>query len=190
MQLSSVENINYNTDVFQNPYENTTITSKEVYTYDNLTNYQMVQSIASGSDGKIITIKFYYPSSYGSYFNTLIGKNIILPIDVRTYRENQLISGQQTNYNENGQPVDFYVAEIEPGTSDIPFNASTPFTFTYKGNCLYNSFGKLKQVTPDKNTTTAYLWDSTGTCLMASANYNFESIWSMCFKCQSKHDNI
>lgn len=65
MQLSSVENINYNTDVFQNPYENTTITSKEVYTYDNLTNYQMVQSIASGSDGKIIPKNFIIRQAMG-----------------------------------------------------------------------------------------------------------------------------
>ena len=166
MQLSGMENIEYDGNLFQNP-NNEPIVSEEEYTYDNVNNYQMIRSEKTGSDGNIITTKYYHPSDYGNYFSTLKDKNIIVPIDRRTYCGNKLISGKQINYNNNGQPADLYVAEIASGVTDIAFSGSNPFTFTHKAQYFYNSLNKLQQISPDNSYNTAYLWDETGTYLMA-----------------------
>lgn len=123
------------------------------------------------SDGSTIEKRYYYPQDYSAVqnFSTLISSRIInVPVDTRTYKGTQLISGEQVKYNNYGQPTDVYRAEIPYGTGDIAFNSTNPLTFTPKENIQYNLSKFIKQVTPQDNISTFYLWDSAGKYLMAA----------------------
>jgi YD repeat-containing protein len=114
--------------------------------------------------------KYYYPHDYDNIqnFSTLINKSIIAkPVDVRTYSNNQLISGTQTKYNNDGQSIEVCLLERKAGDPDISFNPADPYTFSPKVNYSYNLQKKIKQITLVDNFNTAYLWDATGAYVMA-----------------------
>ena len=131
------------------------------YDYANEKHAQITKETTTGSGGNTVEKRYYYPQDYNSVenFSTLINNHIIAkPADIRTYNNTQLISGTQTKYNDYGQPIDTYVAEISPGVTDIAFSASIPYTFTHKANYEYNAVHNLVEVAPDDNVRTYYVW--------------------------------
>ena len=131
-----------------------------VVTYDYTYNqqYLMSNSIKSTSTGTLKTY-YYYPLDYGTYFSNLTGtRNILgLPIDVRTYNGTQLISGEQTKYNDYGQPIDLY--NFESSATDVAFSTTNPFTFTHKQTVTYDAtYKKPTKVNADNDVYTHYIW--------------------------------
>lgn len=118
----------------------------------------MSNSIKSTSTGTLKTY-YYYPLDYGTYFSNLTGtRNILgLPIDVRTYNGTQLISGEQTKYNDYGQPIDLY--NFESSATDVAFSTTNPFTFTHKQTVTYDAtYKKPTKVNADNDVYTHYIW--------------------------------
>lgn len=107
-----------------------------------------------------VTEKYYYPTEYGSYFETLIQKNILNPIDVRSYRNGKLISGIQVQYDSSGLPLIKYKSESTG--ADIVFNKSVPFTFTPFLWNEYNTGNLLISQRTNNNVTSVYLWSYGG----------------------------
>jgi len=136
--------------------------------YENASHCQITEQTLTNSDGVEQKTRWRYPHDYNnvSNFSILKDKNIIaLPVDVRQYYGDQLSTGIQTSYNNDGQPVDIYSAE--PVGSDIDFSFSSPYTFTHKLKFEYNTNDRIRQVTDDTNYNTVYLWDATGNYVMA-----------------------
>lgn len=126
------------------------------YTYNQ--QYLISNNIKTTSTGTLKTY-YYYPSDYGTYFSNLTGsRNILgLPIDVRTYNGTRLISGEQTKYNDYGQPIDLY--NFESSASDIAFSSTNPFTFTHKQTVTYDAtYKKPTKVNLDNDVYTHYIW--------------------------------
>ena len=112
------------------------------------------EHLSSGAD---LTTRYYYTPDYGTYFSALKNKNIIAPIDVRTYNGNKLVAGKQRQYNNNGQPEIRYRAE--PTTADIPFNVQVPFTFSpYLWYAYDPVSNNLQMLTTRDGINTVYLW--------------------------------
>jgi YD repeat-containing protein len=185
---------------------NGNIVSTTNYTYDafipqNVNGHSLLSKESfTASDGSVIEKRYYYPQDYGSVqnFSTLISKRIInIPIDVRTYNGSTITSGDQYKYNNLGQQTDVYQADIQYGTTDITFDPLNPTTFSARKNMQYNSYNFMKQVTPQDDISTFYLWDSTGKYLMAAiegggiswntvssydhfnCSYNSYTLWSL-----------
>ncbi len=144
-------------------YDNDTIIQISNYSYNNPLHAQLSEESTKNSLGQLVKTKYFYPHDYNNVDTTFKSK----PIDIRTYRNASLTSGKQIKYNQSGQPTDIFHAEIDEGITDIAFNTGSPYTFTHKGSYSYNDAQKLKQVSPVYNVKTAYLWDATGTYLMA-----------------------
>jgi len=126
------------------------------YDYTSSSHKQVTESRTWNSTGKLITDKYYYPPEYGNTLATLRDKNILLPVDSRTYKGSRLISGVQMKYNERGQPEIKYGFDAD--VDDIPFDAGNPYTFTPKASFSYNSNFNLRTFTPESYITTVYLW--------------------------------
>ena len=142
------------------PKEDTELTEIVTYTY---TNENLVRSSKTeNSDQKTKIDYYYYPNDTFYSGNNLVAlktKNIIgKPIDVRTYNDAQLISGSQTKYNTNGQPTDNYIAE--PNGTNIPFSASSIYTFTHKTSYSYNN-SMMTQISLKDGPHTVYLYGYT-----------------------------
>jgi YD repeat-containing protein len=140
------------------------------YLYNDSTHAQLTGVSITNSDLNEMITKYYYPHDYDNIqnFSTLINKSIIAkPVDVRTYSNNQLISGTQTKYNNDGQSIEVCLLERKAGDPDISFNPADPYTFSPKVNYSYNLQKKIKQITLVDNFNTAYLWDATGAYVMA-----------------------
>ena len=103
-------------------------TTTTTYTYANGYHRLVEEQRSTDSKGETLLTRTRYPESYGSYFNALKTAHILLPIDVRTYRNGTLAEGWQTQYGTHGQPLTLYRAET--GGADVAFNASNPYTFT------------------------------------------------------------
>jgi YD repeat-containing protein len=130
-------------------------TSKE-YDYSSPYHKKPTETRVILSQGGNITERYYYPTEYGSYFQTLINKNILNPVDVRSYRNGTLIAGVQIQYDANGLPLTKYKSE-SAGT-DIAFNKSTPFTFT---PYLWNTYSTANLLASQKtraDVATIILW--------------------------------
>lgn len=130
-------------------------TSKE---YDYLSSYHNkpteIRTIMS--QGGNVTEKYYYSTDYGAYFQTLVDKNILSPIDVRSYIDGRLVSGIQVKYESNGLPLTKY--KNESTASDLTFNKSNPFTFTpYLWN-TYNTINLLESQKRRDNISSIFLW--------------------------------
>lgn len=67
-------------------------------------------------------------------------------------------SGSQIKYNDYGQPVDTYQAEISVWVPDIPFDADNPFTFTHKIKYQYNTDKLLISTHTDEGMSISYIW--------------------------------
>ncbi|MGE0021204.1 MAG: hypothetical protein AB7S72_16140, partial [Draconibacterium sp.] len=124
--------------------------------FGNSSHCQITQKSLVNSFSVEEKTKYYYPSDYSGQFTTLINKNIInQPIDVRTYNGTRLISGEQTKYNDYGQPIDLY--RFESSATDIAFSATIPYTFTHKQTVTYDAtYKKPTKVNLDNDVYTHY----------------------------------
>jgi YD repeat-containing protein len=147
------------------------IATETTFEYDHDMYLGLSSTLTTNSNEEALRVVYKYAYDYDNVenFDVLESNNIIAkPIDVRTYNNNRLISGTQIKYNNYGQPTDIYVAETGNGITDIAFDPATPYPFTHKATYQYNpNYKTIKQVSPDDNINTAYLWDNTGTYVMA-----------------------
>lgn len=139
--------------------EGTVVRTSKEYDYSSLYHKKPTEIRTILSQGGNITEKYYYPTEYGSYFQTLVNKNILSPVDIRSYRNGKLVSGVQVQYDSNGLPLIKY--KSEPVGMDISFNKSNPFTFTpYLWNS-YNTANLLASQKTRDDVTTVFLWSYT-----------------------------
>lgn len=125
------------------------------YEYGSDRHQQITESRTLDSQGKVIHTEYYYPTEYGDRFADLVQKNILLPIDVRTYKDNKLISGTQIEYNNQGLPLRKYKSE---SSEDISFSPANPFTFSLFHENTYDS-NNLWQTAKGRNEVDmVYLW--------------------------------
>ncbi|WP_321308615.1 InlB B-repeat-containing protein [Marinifilum fragile] len=128
------------------------------YDYD-IRYLHLKSSDFSDSQGKNTKTHYKYPLDYNPIenFSTLIDNNIIgRPIDIRTYKDNVLISGEQKKYNNLGELTDLY--KFESSAQDISFKENDAYTYSHKLSASYYSFGKIKSVHPDNNIVSYYVW--------------------------------
>lgn len=133
-----------------------TVTVKS-YSYD-ANNLKLVhRTIETQSDGNPLTTFYYYPSDYGTLFQTLVDKHILSPIDTRQYKNGWLVGGKQVQYNGYGQPMVVYKPETQ--LQDIAFNPADAFTFSPMAWYLYDSNGLLRSETLRAGAKrTDYIW--------------------------------
>ncbi|PWG77963.1 hypothetical protein [Pararcticibacter amylolyticus] len=136
-----------------------TRTTKNLY-YNAVEHKQLTESRDYSSKDEEVRTRYYYPPEYGNTFSLLKGQHILSPIDVRSYKNGKLITGEQIQYNEKGLPQITYKAEA--GGLDIAFNAQSPFTFTQKVSNVYNSDNTLRSQTLKDGTPIVYLWSYKG----------------------------
>ncbi len=129
------------------------------YDYSESPHKKMKEQRVWNSDGSKLTTKYYYPTEYSSgLFTSLINKNMLYPIDTRTYKDNKLISGNQVQFDEKGNPVVIYKANFEVGVNDIPFNNSNPYTFSPYMTSTYFPSGLLSSFKSNSEIPVTYLW--------------------------------
>ncbi len=139
-----------------------TFTTTTTYNYANSYHAQLTDEKTTDSRGQVINKKYYYPTDYSmsiESISSLINKYMIgKQIDTRTYNNNRLTSLEQYKYDINGQPTDYYNAEIEATSTDIPFNVMQPYTATHKESFSYDPDRNLVMVSSDDNLSTSYIW--------------------------------
>lgn len=152
--VGGMANISFEVNRQYNPDGSVVRTWKD-YKYLSSGHKKATEIITDLGQGESITEKYYYPTEYGNSLANLVDKNILTPVDVRSYRNGKLISGMQIRHNNNGLPLDFY--KYETMGTDIAFNASNAFTFT---PCLWNTYNSSNQLTSQRTreNTTVYLW--------------------------------
>jgi YD repeat-containing protein len=158
------------------------IATETTFEHDHDMYLGVSSTLTTNSNEEALRVLYKYAYDYDNVenFDVLESNNIIAkPIDVRTYNNAQLISGTQTKYDNNGQPVEVRLLERKAGDPDIPFNPADPYTFNPKVTYSYNPQKNIKQVSPVDNFNTAFLWDATGTYVMAKVeNVTYSQISS------------
>ena len=131
------------------------ITTQTTFLYNQ--NY-LINKLEKTVNNGVYTTYYYYPNDFTNHFANLRGdRNIIgVPVDVRTYYNNKLISGIQNGYNDFGQPTDFY--NFESPLNDIPFNSLNPFTFQHRQTITYNVDKKPVKKDQVNDLKTYYVW--------------------------------
>lgn len=151
--LSRTTQYDYDTD---GSGEIETITT---YSYDNPYHLQLTGVEKTESVGTTKT-QIYYPDDYDSiWFDSLLVKNIVVPIDKRfTYEEN-LVDGTLLKYNDIGQPIEIIKADTEKGTS-LSFNPNNPYSYgTSRNQLSYDaSSNKLISFKNKDDIETTILW--------------------------------
>lgn len=112
--------------------------------------------------GSLLTTKYYYPPEYGNTLSSLKNRHILVPVDIRNYKAGKLVSGEQTQYGNNGLPLVAYRAETGELGIDIPFNTQAPYTFAPKLTNVYNVDHSLRSQTVTDATPTIFLWSYKG----------------------------
>lgn len=168
IQLKSLNTYEY----FGEPLDENIITTEETFSYDNVDNYQLVQSKKKTSDGKIVTTNTYYPDNYNG-LDSLKDKNIIVPVKTEKIIENNIVSGKVTEYNENGQPIKVYHYEnneLVPSSNHNP-SVLIPENYVLRTKIAYNKHSKPVQVTTNENENTYYIWDNSNNYLLAKIEH-------------------
>ncbi|NII28881.1 hypothetical protein HB364_27635 [Pseudoflavitalea sp. X16] len=171
------------TRIFQE--DGSSLQSVKELEYNSTAHKQLTKTRQYSSKDEPITTQYYYPTEYGSAFTLLKDKNILSSIDTRTYRGSRLITGTQTEYNDNGQPLK--VRKAENASVDIPFNNQTPYTFTEESVISYNSNHLLESVKDKSGIYKGYIWGYNNTYPIAEVinaasneiaySVTFESPW-------------
>ncbi|MFV0311416.1 MAG: hypothetical protein ACK5KN_07180 [Dysgonomonas sp.] len=124
--------------------------------YTSVSHKQITENRTWDSSGKLVTTKYYYPPEYGEVLLGLKNSNILVPVDVRSYKENKLLSGMQIKYDSKGQVDTKY--RFESDVTDMPFNSQNPYTFSpYLWNTYY-TFGLLQTQLIRSGVSNVYLW--------------------------------
>lgn len=133
------------------------VTKTVRYAYDSQYRTKVTERTENSSDGSETVTRSYYASSYGSTFSHMMDKNIIKPIDVRTYRNGMLAEGVQVRYNVRGQDSIRHIFDNVPAA--IPFMSYAPYTFTASVWYTYDLGGSLiSEKFLEGNTEYVYIW--------------------------------
>ncbi len=145
---------------------------KSNYSYESTGSVYPAEKLTTKSNGKVTREKFRYPSDYQDYFSTLVSKNILSPIDMRTYAGDTLVAGVQVRLNEYGQVVDLFKYDGEG--LDIPFSASSPFTFSPYIHKEYSadSHVLLSEYFKNEDRKYSYVWSYKDTYPIARLEQN------------------
>lgn len=181
------------TEIQYDPDGNNPVTMVTDFEYNSTEHKLLTNKKTTSSDSKLIESKIYYPEDYtSSDFNGMDSNHIVgLPIDVRSYSDSKLISGTQTEYNDIGQPITRYVAEITYGVNDISFDSTTPFTFSERVNySYYVNTNNLSSKSKIHDITTSYIWGYNNTLPIAKVeNASCDSFAYTSFEQQSNEGN-
>jgi len=165
------------------------------YYYDNPLHAQLTRTVTNTSEGKLLTVLNLYPADYTGgtlSMDNLKSKHIVaVPIEQVRYQTNELttsiLSGQLTQYRQNGQPLIDKVYKLETvnpiALADFKFSNSTlgqlPIvkSFTnysmdtrYKEEVTYNQFddnGNPLMLTQKDRPSAVYLWSYSRQSLIA-----------------------
>lgn len=157
------------------------IESQVDYSYSNTnTNHQQLSSkITLDSEGNIVTNKYWYPADYNSIdaVPSLLTKNIIaVPIKEETHLNNQIIAGQVSRLNADGQPIEVhrYEALTPQAAPAHDKNTIVPASgYIKKLDIIYDAAKKINKTQLTNNVGTAYLWgynNSYPIAMIANAN--------------------
>ncbi|WP_281228750.1 RHS repeat domain-containing protein [Flavobacterium aquiphilum] len=124
--------------------------------YNSPYHKQLTQTREYDSKGNAITTKYFYPTEYATTLSNLKDKHIIAPVDVRSYRNSDLIAGEQIQYGTNGLPLTIHKAEVSG--ADITFNPQSPYTFSPKLSNTYDTNNNLNSQTVTDGITYVYIW--------------------------------
>ncbi|WEK35221.1 MAG: RHS repeat protein [Candidatus Pseudobacter hemicellulosilyticus] len=130
--------------------------------YTSVSHKQLTESRDLSSAGDTIVTRYYYPPEYGNALVQLNDKHILLPVDVRRYKEGKLIGGEQVKHGVNGLPQDIYRAEPTGAGADIPFNALAPYTFFPQFSNVYNADNSLRSQNLAYGSSTVFIWSYKG----------------------------
>ena len=126
------------------------------YDYNSPSHKQITESRTWNSSNELFTDRYYYPTEYGNTLSFLKDENMLLPVDVRSYKGSKLLSGVQTKYNQQGQVETKY--RFDTGVNDIAFNSLNPYTFTpYVWN-TYNASDLWQTNLDVSGLSCVYLW--------------------------------
>jgi YD repeat-containing protein len=138
------------------------VTENITYIYNNPNHALVNISERQDSQGNIEKDYFYYPQDYSSSeFQSLINKHIInLAIDSRKTKNNYLVSGKISKFNNLGQIIEYDIAREELGTSNPTFDPSSPYSYgTKEAEFNYDALtNNLRTIVPTNNFSTIYLW--------------------------------
>lgn len=138
------------------------VSTKVEYDFENPDHAQLTRERSIGSDGSVVEKRIFYPKDYGSVSNFAALNNAFIinkPVDVRVYNGSRLMSGFQTKYNDAGQIIDVYKAEVDPANvANVEFDPANPFTFTHALTYQYDARRLLINRLPEDNIGTSYLW--------------------------------
>jgi YD repeat-containing protein len=125
--------------------------------YTSTFHKQVTETRQTVSNGQVVTTQYYYPTEYTNAFTTLKNKNILQPVDIRTYKNGTLVSGTQVTYSDAGLPTAFYQAE-----GNTAFSALNPFTFSPRGDVVYNADNTLRIQSDITGSREIFLWSYKG----------------------------
>lgn len=146
--------------------------------YSSPYHKQLTESREYSSKGDVIATKYYYPTEYGSSLSSLKDGHILAPVDIRSYRNAKLISGEQVQYGVSGLPLTIYSAET--AGADIAFNPQSPYTFSPKLTNTYNANNTLNGQTITNGISSFYLWGYNGQYPVAKiVNSNYATVSSV-----------
>ena len=128
------------------------------YEYSTELPSRLISKKTDLSNGQVMTEKYYYPSDYGSICSSLVAKNIVSPLDIRSYVGGKLVSGIQAQLNDYGQVATLY--KYDGNGQDVSFSKSNPYTFSPYINKEYdtNSHVLLSEYFTKENRKYCYIW--------------------------------
>lgn len=156
------------------------------------------------SKGDSIKTLFRYPADIntGNYYTMKTKSMLNFPIEQTTWKKNTITGGKLITYKANGSsyvPDQIYNMEVTTPFSPMnpDFNGTSKDTHYLSAEITYDSYGAsgtVSQTTGRDGTTTAYLWDATGTYPLAqvkgatysqisslngkASNYSSSTLWS------------
>lgn len=138
------------------------------YSYNNLEHLQVTSTETTSSNGEILSTKNYYPDDKNilsglslqskSALDSLKGQHrIAVPIQVETYKKNELLSSQRTNFKDWGSNAANNGNLILPETVQTSKGNST-LEDRVKYNLIDNTNGNPLEVQQENGTKICYIW--------------------------------
>ena len=134
------------------------VTTEMTYVYKNMRQTKPSEVQIVLSDGYKKVDKYYYPSDYGNLLASLVSKNIVSPLDIRSYVGGKLVSGIQAQLNDYGQVATLY--KYDGNGQDVSFSKSNPYTFSPYINKEYETTSHvlLSEYFKKENKKYCYVW--------------------------------
>jgi YD repeat-containing protein len=130
------------------------------FSYTSSQHKQLTETRETSSRGESLTTNYYYPTEYPNLFTTLKDKHILSLVDIRSYNNGKLVSGQQISYTDAGLPTMLYKAETN--MANPTFSPQMPFTFNPRAELLYNGDNTLRSQSDITGNREIFLWSYKG----------------------------